>query len=547
MVEATLTTSRTSEAVAPPPLLDPSSSPPTCQKCTSTKQQQQQHVVVPQDILFPAYTNDYRVVNGQFGGLGMVANRFIAKGEMVLSDSIEFLFADVQQGDHILLVGHDICSQYSEAPVPARIAVTRDMLIRTHGVPVLQEDPTGATAGIESWRLEVPWMLLNHSCDPNVVDSSHKEPEGEAIAARDIQKGEELTYDYTFQYYDRSLHSFHCLCGASNCRKLVTGFEGLEEADKERLWPLVSEYIRAKHFADTGTGPMVREMQQNEFPPRSTRKEASPVVRLMVPGPSCAASDLAMASGTADVAIKACPKSKTGYALYANRDFALGEEVYQFWNFIWPTSEKEDNKEYLAIDMVSATHLLDGDLPEGTVIRVNPLEHGMRDSMGRVRFSVYDMLTAHSCEPNLVYNYNEEDEDDDWRTAFAAQAIRKGELLTIDFNTVWWDRSIGNSTSDAVCLCGAAKCRGTMLGYHHLAKEHQDELKMLSWRRVPPPYAGEERIVSLGDALSPHIHVSLRKEHVDAADITDETDISDTSSSASSSFADEESDSSSED
>ena len=59
---------------------------------------------VPQDVLYPAYTCDYRVVNGISGGLGMVANRDIKKGEMVLSNSIEFLFADVHMVDLVMLV-----------------------------------------------------------------------------------------------------------------------------------------------------------------------------------------------------------------------------------------------------------------------------------------------------------------------------------------------------------------------------------------------------------------------------------------------------------
>lgn len=480
-------------------------------KCTTSGENKR----VPQDVLYPAYTNDYSVYHGRCGGLGMVANRFIPKGSMVLTESVEFLFADVQEGDSILMVGHEMASVQSETTVPERVPLTRDMLIRTHGVPVLKEDPNDPeSAGIEFYRLEVPWMLLNHSCDPNVVDSSHKEPEGEAIAARDIQKGEELTYDYTHQYYDKDLHSFACLCGASNCRNFVTGFAGLSEGDKEKLWPHVSDYIKVRHAADTGVGPKTK-VEYPVFPPRTVTKkivqdegddvEEEEACRLVMPGPSICASD--PGCGACDIAIQQTEKD---VCLVANKDFAVGEEVYSFWNFVWPDQGRKP------IDIVSASDLLQGDLPEGTVTRVKPLEHGVRDSMGRIRFSGYDMFRTHSCEPNLVYNYKDEDEEDDWRCAYAVKPIQKGDVLTIDFNTVWWDRP----TEGGICHCGASNCRGTAKGFSHLSKKQQEELKALSWLRETT-ISSDDKQPAAGQALSPHIHASVRRDIVGDSDATE--------------------------
>lgn len=493
------------------PISSSSSSHPLAAPTTSKRAQKRECDHIPQDVLYPAYTNDYRIVKGACAGLGMVANRDIKKGEMVLTDSIEFLFADVQEGDNIILVGNELASLESEKPVPERLPITRDMLIRTHGVPVLQPDPENPeSAGIESYRLEVPWMLLNHSCDPNVVDSSHKEPEGEAIAARDIKKGEELTYDYTHQYYDKDLHSFECLCGAANCRTFVTGFAGLSDEDKVRLWPHVSDYIKVRHAADTGVGPKTR-VQYPKFPERKLSNERA--MRMVVPGPSCAAANVALRL------------EGEKYQLVATKDFDFAEEVYSYWSSVWPEQGRVN------VDMVAAADLWDCDAPEGTVITVNAAEHGIKDSMGRYRFTGYNMVVGHSCEPNLVYNYKDEDEEDDWRCAFAARPIKKGEILTVDMNTVFWDRSSGTDTNGA-CNCGASKCRGTLLGFSHLAKKHQDDLKALSWLRLSPPYDGETRLVSTGDALSPHINRSMKKN----MDSTDVTDCSETSSNVSSSF-----------
>ena len=62
--------------------------------------------------------------------------------------------------------------------------------------------------------------MLNHACEPNcgMVGSQV------LVAMRDIEPGEELTFDYAMcdaSDYDE----FTCLCGASTCRGLVTGMD----------------------------------------------------------------------------------------------------------------------------------------------------------------------------------------------------------------------------------------------------------------------------------------------------------------------------------
>eukprot|EP01080_Neovahlkampfia_damariscottae_P005128 gene5128-8726_t len=60
-------------------------------------------------------------------------------------------------------------------------------------------------------------VYCNHSCDPN----NWYEGEGLFTAIRDIQAGEEITYDYaTSETYDTTIEK--CLCGAKNCRTYVT-------------------------------------------------------------------------------------------------------------------------------------------------------------------------------------------------------------------------------------------------------------------------------------------------------------------------------------
>lgn len=56
--------------------------------------------------------------------------------------------------------------------------------------------------------------FMNHSCKPNVVDSYNT-----LIAARDIQKGEEITWDY-LPFMNPYL-VFECKCGNENCVGIV--------------------------------------------------------------------------------------------------------------------------------------------------------------------------------------------------------------------------------------------------------------------------------------------------------------------------------------
>jgi hypothetical protein len=63
----------------------------------------------------------------------------------------------------------------------------------------------------------VPWnpaRFLNHSCDPNC----EAEPEGGRVwivAWRDIQAGEEITFNYGYDLEDCWEHECHC--GANGC------------------------------------------------------------------------------------------------------------------------------------------------------------------------------------------------------------------------------------------------------------------------------------------------------------------------------------------
>jgi len=72
-------------------------------------------------------------------------------------------------------------------------------------------------------------MFFNHSCDPNcgfaAIDSglaTGKPRTAMVVAIRDIEVGEELTYDYQFMDTEPSFYDgINCRCGTRKCRGVL--------------------------------------------------------------------------------------------------------------------------------------------------------------------------------------------------------------------------------------------------------------------------------------------------------------------------------------
>jgi hypothetical protein len=80
---------------------------------------------------------------------------------------------------------------------------------------------------------------VNHSCDPN----SGMQGENTLIALRDIQPGEEITYDYAMT--DTSPYDeFRCCCGASVCRHQITGNDWRQPELRLRYEGYFSAYVK---------------------------------------------------------------------------------------------------------------------------------------------------------------------------------------------------------------------------------------------------------------------------------------------------------------
>ncbi len=83
-----------------------------------------------------------------------------------------------------------------------------------------------------------PEVRTNHSCDPNagIVDDVS------LIAMRDIQKDEEITFDYSVIIADDWV--LECRCGSPLCRKTIGKYRDLPPEIKEKYRNFIPEWIK---------------------------------------------------------------------------------------------------------------------------------------------------------------------------------------------------------------------------------------------------------------------------------------------------------------
>jgi SET domain-containing protein len=97
----------------------------------------------------------------------------------------------------------------------------------------------------DSWLCSDGSLLddrVNHSCDPN---TGFLKNDPALYALRDILPGEELTWDYSTSISERGW-CLDCLCGSTNCRRVILPFGELRPEEKKRLRPIALQYLKAK-------------------------------------------------------------------------------------------------------------------------------------------------------------------------------------------------------------------------------------------------------------------------------------------------------------
>lgn len=70
--------------------------------------------------------------------------------------------------------------------------------------------------------LDIPYRYFNHSCEPNCG----LRPDLKLVALTDLEKGEELTYDYSTTMLEHHW-KMECSCHKPSCRKIIADFDTL--------------------------------------------------------------------------------------------------------------------------------------------------------------------------------------------------------------------------------------------------------------------------------------------------------------------------------
>jgi hypothetical protein len=116
----------------------------------------------------------------------------------------------------------------------------REKITPRLGPVEIQIDDDLFIAPVTDEECELSMLYSNHSCDANLGIRG----EITFVAMRDIRAGEELTHDWATT--DNDDYSVECKCGASNCRKTVTGKDWQCRELQKRYAGYFSAYLARK-------------------------------------------------------------------------------------------------------------------------------------------------------------------------------------------------------------------------------------------------------------------------------------------------------------
>jgi uncharacterized protein len=157
--------------------------------------------------------------------MGMTLKKLFIKKPSAIHSTGIFAKSDIAKGTRIIeYVGEKITNTEAGRRVDA--SQDKNRHDRSHGaVYIFELNQRYAIDG------NVPYNLarhINHSCDPNAKTDVIR---GKIwiIAVRDIQKGEEITYNYAYDFSD-DYKDHPCRCGTARCVGYIL---------KEDLWPLL--------------------------------------------------------------------------------------------------------------------------------------------------------------------------------------------------------------------------------------------------------------------------------------------------------------------
>jgi len=120
-------------------------------------------------------------------------------------------------------------------------AKTLDQIVEDIEESYIQIEHNFYIGAIKNSEVKANKLFLNHSCDPNIGIK------GQIIfvAMRDIEHGEELTYDWAMEN-DQGSESWKlkCHCSQPDCRKIINGNDWQRSELQQKYKGYFSSYIQ---------------------------------------------------------------------------------------------------------------------------------------------------------------------------------------------------------------------------------------------------------------------------------------------------------------
>jgi SET domain-containing protein len=141
-----------------------------------------------------------------------------------------FATADIAKDEIVLIKGGHIVDRKT----------LREKITPLLGPVEIQIDDDLFVAPVSEEERELSMLYSNHSCDPNLGVRG----EITFVAMRKIPAGEELTHDWAVT--DNDDYSVECTCGATSCRKILTGKDWQRADLQKRYAGYFSAYLVRK-------------------------------------------------------------------------------------------------------------------------------------------------------------------------------------------------------------------------------------------------------------------------------------------------------------
>lgn len=154
-------------------------------------------------------------------GVGVFASKRINKGKVIAEGIHEEEYKDLVSWEEAKSFDEDIKKKI------------RDFCIGTPWGFIPPED-------YDFSKLSVEWYM-NHSCNGNVGFNGT----GDFVAIRNIEKDEELTYDYGLAESNPDF-KMECNCGNLNCRKTITGNDWIDPEFRNKNMNYMLPKLRRK-------------------------------------------------------------------------------------------------------------------------------------------------------------------------------------------------------------------------------------------------------------------------------------------------------------